>query len=132
MSLLGLPGFVSVLQPGPPSRLGKAQSSLLSVPCGSAPVPHVAVKGTPSLAVKIKPSSHPPSAHCAGADRVFGLGTSQVPLTTSVRPTLKSERPLLSLMSNQCRLDIEFPKVSPATDAELVSMLSPQVKVPCT
>src|ERR1700674_3166504 len=129
---LGCPGFVSVLQPAPPNRFGKAQSSLLSVYWGSDPVPQLAVKGIPSLAVKISPSSHPPNAHWAGAERDFGVGSSQVPFTTRVRPTLKSERARLNLKSNQERLEIELPKVSPATDAELVSMLLDQVKVPCT
>src|ERR1700674_3691948 len=129
---LGCPGFVSVLHPAPPNRLGKAQSSLLRVFWGSDPVPHVGVNGIPSLAVKISPISHPPKAHWAGAERDLGVGSSQVPFITSVRPTLKSERARLNLKSNHERLEIELPKVSPATDAELVSMLLDQVKVPCT
>src|SRR5437879_5137667 len=127
MYAFGLPGLVRVLHPDPPKRLGKAQSSLLCVSAGSEPVPQVAVNGTPSLAVKIRPSSHPPSVHCAGAEKDFGVGSSQLPSTTRVCPTLKSERPRLSLISNQCKLEMEFPNVSPATEAELVSMLLPHV-----
>src|SRR5207302_11320499 len=54
MQWVGFPGFVSVLQPGPPSRLGKAQSSPLLVLDGSDPVPQLGVNGTPSLAVRIR------------------------------------------------------------------------------
>src|SRR5450631_2311911 len=124
---MGFPGLVRVLHPEPPNRFGKAQSSLLRVYWGSEPVPQVAENGTPPLAVKMSPSSHPPKAHWAGAESDFGVGAIHVPFTTKVCPTLKSERPRLSLMSNQCRLEIELPKVSPATEAELVSMLLPQV-----
>src|ERR1700732_2043477 len=49
MYLKGFPGLVSVAQPGPVSRSGNAQGSLLLRPCGSPSVPQVAVKGTPSL-----------------------------------------------------------------------------------
>src|SRR5437667_2976122 len=122
-----LTGFVSVLQPGPPSGFTSAQSSPLLVFAGSEPVPQVGVDGTPSLAVKISPSSQPPNAHCAGADQDLGVGSSQVPFTTKVRPTLTSERARFNLKSNQSRLAIELPNVSPATDAELVSMLLLQV-----
>src|SRR6266850_5902286 len=130
--LLALPGFVRLLQPAPPSRFRKAQSSELSVPVGSSPVPHVGVNGTPSLAVKITPSCQPSLSQCAGPLKDLGDGTSQVPFRTSVRPMLKSERARLNFGSNaNCRLEIEFPNASPATVAELVSMLLPQVKVPC-
>jgi len=57
----------------------------------------------------------------------LGVGSSHVPFKTSVRPTLKSESARLSFKSNQSRLEIEFPNVSQATDAELVSMLLLQV-----
>src|SRR5438270_13691148 len=97
---LGFLEFVRLLQPDPPSRFGNAQSSPLFVLAGSEPVPQVAVKGTPSLAVKIRPSSHPPNAHWAGPARDFGVGTCHVPLITSVRPTLKSDGPRLNLISN--------------------------------
>src|SRR5882672_6474614 len=132
MYLSLLPGLVRVLHPEPPKRLGNAQSSPLRVLEGSAPVPQVGVNGVPSLAVKIIPSCQPPSAQRAGAESDLGDGTSHSPLRTKVRPMLKSDTARLSLGSNQCRLAIEFPKVSPATDAELVSMLLPQVNVPCT
>src|SRR5260370_964333 len=113
-------------------RLGTCQSSLLSEPRGSDRVPKVGVIGIPLLAVKISPSSHPPNAHWAGAENDLGDGTSQVPFSTKVRPTLKSDKPRFNLRSNQGRLEIELPKESPATDAELVSILLLQVKVPCT
>src|SRR5467141_4041027 len=129
---MGFAGCVSVLQPGPPSRLGTSQSSLLSEFRGSDPVPQVALNGTPSLAVKISPNCHPPNAHWAGAESDFGDGTSHVPFRTKVRPTLKSDSPRFNFRSNHGRLEIELPKVSPARDAELVSMLFAQVKVPCT
>src|SRR3981189_432894 len=102
------PGFVSVLQPAPPNRLTYAQSSPDKVPAGSAPVAQVGVNGTPSLAVKIIPSSQPPNACWPKAENDFGVGTSQVPFTTSVRPTLKSERPRPNLRSNQLRLKSSF------------------------
>src|SRR6202790_3648699 len=101
MYLIGFPGLVSELHPDPPNRFGNAQSSLLREPWGSDPVPQVGVNGTPPLAVKISPSSHPPNAHWDGAERDLGVPNSQVPFTTSVLSTLKSERPRLSLMSNQ-------------------------------
>src|SRR4029077_4972765 len=99
----GFPGLVSELHPDPRNRFGNSQSSLLSVYCGSDPVPQVGGNGTPPLAVKISPNSHPPNAHCAGPARDLGVPNSQVPFRTSVLSTLKSERPRLSLMSNQCR-----------------------------
>src|SRR5260370_12418704 len=119
--------LVSELQPGQPSRFGKAKSSLLRVFAGSLPVPHVGVKGTPSLMVRIRPSSQPSVTHRAGPVNDLAIGRSHVPLTTSVRPTLKSERPRVNRKSNQFRLEMELPKASPATVAELVSMLLPQV-----
>src|SRR5579859_686171 len=127
MKLLGLPGFVRELHPGPPSRFGYAKSSLLSVFAGSPPVPHVGVNGTPSLAVKISPNSQPSVSHRAGSSDDLAVGRSQVPFRTRVRPTLKSERPRVNFMSNQFRLEMEFPNASPARVAELVSMLFPQV-----
>src|ERR1700730_2375565 len=113
-------------------RFGKAKSSLLSVVAGSLPVPQVGVKGTPSLTVKMVPSSQPSVIQRAGPDKDLAMGMSQVPLMTSVRPTLKSEGPRVNLGSKQLRLEIELPKASPARVAELVSILRPQVKVPCT
>src|SRR4029077_5542610 len=118
--------------PEPPSRFGKAKSSLLSVFAGSLPVPHVAVNGTPSLTVKIRPSSQPAVTHFAGPVHDLAEGTSHVPFTTSVRPTLKSARPRVNFMSNQLRLEIELPNASPASVAELVSMFLPHVYVPCS
>src|SRR5260370_13080128 len=104
----------------------------MSVLAGSLPVPHVGVNGTPSLAVKIIPSSPPSASQRPGPENDFGAGTSHVPLITRVRPTLKSESPRVRLISNQLRLEMELPKASPANVAELVSMLLPQVKVPWT
>jgi len=85
----------------PPSRLGKAQSSLLSENCGSDPVPKVGVKGTPSLAVKISPVPIRPRPIRRRRARLRSFPTPRSRLTTSVRPTLKSERPRLNLISNQ-------------------------------
>src|SRR5713226_5660944 len=48
---LGFRGLVSVAQPGVVSRSGNAQVSPLFIPCGSASVPQVAVKGTPSVSL---------------------------------------------------------------------------------
>src|SRR2546429_2040501 len=61
--LFGFPGFVRVFHPGPPSLFGNAQSSLFCVRAGSSPVPHVGVKGTPSLTVRIRPSSQRSEEH---------------------------------------------------------------------
>src|SRR3981081_454798 len=99
MYLFGLPGFVSVLHPGPPRRAGKAQSSLLPEFDGSPPVPQVPLNGTPSLAVKMSPSCHPFVAHLAGPENDLGEGTSQVPFRTKVRPILKSDSPRFDRMS---------------------------------
>src|SRR5713101_2594530 len=100
---------MSDAHPEPPSRFGKAQSSLLSVPAGSPPVPQVGVNGTPSLTVRISPSCQPSVTHFAGPANDLDEGTSQVPFTTSVRPTLKSERPRFNFISKKCRLEIELP-----------------------
>src|SRR6202022_2050248 len=90
--LLGFPGLVRVAQPGVDKTFGNAQSSALLSPCGSPPVPQVAVKGTPSLTLKIVPNSHPFATHAAGPDRDLGEGTCQVKLNTKVRLISKSER----------------------------------------
>src|SRR2546429_160614 len=95
--LFGFPGFVRVLHPGPPSLFGNAQSSLFCVRAGSSPVPHVGVKGTPSLTVRIRPSSQPSAIHLAGPENDLAVGMSHVPFTTRVRPTLKSESPRSNL-----------------------------------
>src|SRR5260370_11593101 len=99
MYLLGLPGFERVWHPDPPSRFGKAKSSWLRVLAGSEPVPQVAVKGTPSLAVKIRPSSQPSGTHFAGPVQDFTPGTSPLAFRTRVRPTLKSESPRVNRRS---------------------------------
>src|ERR1700680_256272 len=97
MYWLGLPGFVSVAHPGPVRRFGKAQGSLLFSPWGSPSVPNVAVKGTPSLAMKMPPNSQPFVTQPTGPDVDFRPGTSQIALNTKVRPTLKSDRARLAL-----------------------------------
>src|SRR5258707_11226696 len=99
MYLVCLPDFLRVGHPDPPSRFGKAKSSWLRVLAGSEPVPQVAVKGTPSLAVKIRPSSQPSVTHLAGPVQDFTPGTSQLALRTTVRPTLKSESPRVNRRS---------------------------------
>src|SRR5260370_17928348 len=93
MYLLGLPGFVRVWHPDPPSRFGKAKSSWLRVLAGSEPVPQVAVKGTPSLAVKNSPSSQPSVTHLAGPVPDFTPGTSQLPFMATGLPALKPTTP---------------------------------------
>src|SRR5258707_13671860 len=98
MELFTFPGFVNVLHPAPPRRVGKAQSSLLPEFDGSPPVPQVPLNGTPSLAVKMSPSCHPSVAHLAGPLNDLEEGTSQVPLRTSVRPILKSDTPRFDRM----------------------------------
>src|SRR6202166_2534949 len=87
-------------------RLGKSQGSLLFKPNGSASVPKVGVKGTPSLALKIAPTSQPFVIHPAGPPSDLSEGTSQVPLITSVLSTLKSDSPRLNLKLGQNSLDI--------------------------
>src|SRR2546429_1228229 len=116
----------------PYTTLFRSQSSLFCVRAGSSPVPHVGVKGTPSLTVRIRPSSQPSAIHFSGPENDLAVGISHVPFTTRVRPTLKSESPRSNLISNQLRLEMELPNASPATVAELVSILLPQVKVPCS
>src|ERR1700687_2353079 len=108
MYLFGFPGFTSDWQPGLVRRLGKAHGSLLPRSCGSPSVPHVAVNGTPSFALKIVPSSQPDVAQPAGPDRDFASGTCQVALKTTVRRMSKSESPRLNLRSYQCKLDNAF------------------------
>src|ERR1700675_5095566 len=88
----GSPGLVRVAQPGVLRRFGNAQSSALLRPCGSPPVPHVAVNGTPSLTLKIVPNSQPFAIHAAGPENDFGAGTCHVKLKTNVRLISKSER----------------------------------------
>ena len=78
-------------------------------------MPQVGVKGTPSLTVKMVPSSQPSVSQRAGPEKDLAVGMSQVPLMTSVRLTLKSESPRVSRMSNQFRLEMELPKASPAS-----------------
>src|ERR1700730_2970331 len=97
MYAFGFPGFVSDWQPEPPRRLGYAQSSELKVPFGSKPVAKVGVNGMPVLAVNITPSCHPSVKKRAGPVIDFGEGSSQRPLITRVRATLKSDRPRLTL-----------------------------------
>src|SRR5258708_31893701 len=125
------PGWVGVFHRAPPSRFGYAKSSLLLELEGSPPVPHVGVKGTPSLAVNITPSSHPSVIQRVGPENDFAVGISHVPFPTTVRPTLKSEKPRANFMSNQSKLETQLLKASPARVAELVSILLPHVKVPC-
>src|SRR5258706_10368445 len=98
--------------------------------CGSRSVTHVAVKGTPSFALKIAPSSHPDVTHAAGPDRDFGPGTCQVALRTTVRRMSKSESARLEFRSYQGKLDSPFENVSPAMLPEPLSMLFPQVNDP--
>src|ERR1700674_5188541 len=81
------------------------------------------------------PNSQPFVIHAAGPENDLAEGTCHVPLITKVRPTLKSDSPRTDFGSYQGnKLEIEFENWSPATVAELVSMLLPQVKEPwsCT
>src|SRR6516162_11888646 len=100
---------------------------------GSPPVPKRALNGTPSLALKTPPNCQPLAAQASGPETDLGDGTCQRPLTTKVRRTSKSDKARVSLFkSNQFRLEMEFEKGSPATTPELVSILLPQVKEPCS
>ena len=99
---------MSVLHPGPVRRFGKAQGSWLFIPWGSPSVPKVALKGTPSLALKIAPNSQPFVSHPAGPESDLGEGTCQVPLITKVRPTLKSDKPRADFKSYHGKVEIEF------------------------
>src|ERR1700730_15408428 len=129
---MGLPGLVSDLHPGPVRRLGKSQGSSLFRPSGSPSVPKVAVKGTPSLALKIPPNSQPFVIHAAAPENDLREGTCQVPLITKVRPILKSVRPRTDLKSYQGKAEIELLNWSPYLVPEPVSMPLPQVNEPWT
>src|SRR3977135_504761 len=76
------------------------------------------------------PNSQPPTIQAAGPVIDLGTGTCQVPLITSVRPTLKSDRPRPTAKLGQNELEIELVNWLPASVDELVSILLPQVKDP--
>src|ERR1700736_3450387 len=113
MYWLGLPGFVSVSHPGPVRRFGKAQGSLLFSPCGSPSVPNVAVNGTPSLTLRILPSCQPFTSHASGPESELVCGTCQAPLSSKMRPILKSDNPRFAFKSNHRGLEMAFANVSP-------------------
>ena len=125
--IVGVPGIRERLTAGPPNNAGEVPIITAQRSKGISAHRERGVNGTPSLAVKISPNSHPLSGHAAAPENDFGEGTSQVPFRTRVRPMLKSERPRLNFGSNQCRLETELPNASPARVVELVSMLLPQV-----
>src|ERR1700737_2368612 len=106
----GFPGLVSDWQLGPPRRFGYAQSSELRVPVGSLPVAKVGVNGMPVLAVNITPSCQPSVKKRAGPVMDFGEGSSQRPLITSVRATLKSAKARLTFgLKKKLGLAMELP-----------------------
>src|SRR6516165_5679488 len=123
---------MSEAQPGPVRRLGKSYGSLLFRPSGSPSLPKTAVKGAPSFAFKMPPSSHPFAIQFSAGGPDFGPGRLHVPLITRVRGMLNSASPRLNRRSNQWRLETELVSVSPAIVPELLSMLLPQVKEPCS
>src|ERR1700740_2788087 len=130
MYLLGLPELTSEPQPGPLSRLGKAQGSVLPSPSGSPSVPKVGVNGTPVLAFNSALVSHPFAAQASGPEREWGPGICHVPAITKVWEMLKSDRARSSRRSNTWRLDGLVRNSSPTMVEELVSMLLPHVYEP--
>ena len=74
--------------------------SPLSCPIGSPSMPSNVHRGVPSLTSKTAPSPHPLAIHPAGPENDAGVGTFHNPLMTRLRVTLKSERPLVMLMSH--------------------------------
>src|SRR5262249_42979468 len=70
--------------------------------------------GMPSARVVMMPNCQPPSAFSPSTPSPFGDGTFQKPLTTRLRLTSKSDRPLLRLRSYQGSLTESNWKVSPA------------------
>src|SRR5713101_4418364 len=112
-------------QPGTRSKI--AYGSDMSWPLISL----VMVKGqtgTPSLRVRIPPTSHPLAMKATGPWNDAGVGTSHRRLTTRLRETLKSDRPLINFKSHQGMVGFRSPaKLSPAKLPEVVSMVLLQV-----
>src|SRR5690348_16587013 len=82
-----------------------------------------AVNGSPSLTLTMDPSCHPPHGF------VLANGISHVPLATSVRLTLKSERPRMG--ANRNCPEIEFWNGPPEPTEEPVSRLRDHVNETC-
>src|SRR5580704_7161437 len=78
------------------------------------------------------PNSQPFAAHASGPEADLIVGTCHVALITKTLRISKSDRPRPSFKSNQFKLDTEFPKASPTSVAELVSILFANVYDPCT
>src|SRR5712664_3355285 len=88
MSLLGFLDLRDVPQPGPDTRFGKSNGSLLFSPNGSPPLPNVGVSGKPSCTFRIPPICQP-FVRCANngfSDLLPGI--CQLPLITKTRPIL--------------------------------------------
>src|SRR6202023_4226920 len=88
--------------------------------------------GTPSLALKIAPSSQPFTNQLTGLSSELICGDCHIPLITRVRPTLKSDTARVNFGSTQNKLAMELLNWSPFTVAELLSILLPQVKEVCS
>src|SRR5215467_9474528 len=128
MYWLGLPGLLSVSQPGPTTRFGGSLVSSSFVPRGSPP--RIGVNGWPLAPLKMPPNCQPLRAHPVNRGAVFGAGASQVRLTTTFCPTLKSDRPREVCWSKNNGFMSPLGKASSATVAESVSMLLLQVYAP--
>src|SRR6266403_1865615 len=79
---------IEVYQPGPDTRFGKSNGSLLFSPNGSPPLPNVGVSGKPSCTFRIPPICQP-FVRCANngfSDLLPGI--CQLPLITKTRPIL--------------------------------------------
>src|SRR6267143_2487955 len=114
-----LPGLTSVLHPGPVSRLGNENGSLLFCPTTSPE--SISLKGWPSWAVKMVPISHPPNRFSPTTEDILGFGKSHVMLATRTRGVLKSASDLFSRKSYQCRLLKALAKASAPAPVELSS-----------
>src|SRR5260370_8977514 len=86
----------------------------------------------PSVALKIAPSCHPARKACVIPWDDLANGSSQIPLITAERGTLKSETPRPTFKSYQGRPAIELENALPTSVDEPVSILLLQVKEPCT
>src|SRR5947209_808611 len=101
-------------------RSGTSYGAVFFKPRGSPPIK--GVNGSPLLAWKIPPSSHPLAAHPAGPCSDFVVGTVQIRFCTKFLPILKSAGPRLDRSLKKNKPEMEFPNGSPARLAEPSSM----------
>src|SRR6267154_4984820 len=122
----GFPRLTSEPQPGPITKFGTSIfGSVLFTPRASPPKP--GVNGTPVLASKTPPISHPLRTHPVAPWAHFGAPISQVKFTSKLWATLKSARPRFILGLNHKGLAIEFEYSSPTRLPDDVSIVLPQV-----